>query len=170
MISNCIPFDGIFHQNYSTETPVMNHNRSLVYPQTNELYLLSNCRFLIRIALLSARSAWTAISFDFKFARMKLIIVLSLCALAAAYPSDVQRKSPMEQGRYEKLLSMLYRKANLEVDVLRGGRIVGGYWQSGFPLLLKVLTGHITDNLRGRVNFHTKSTDTLMTLGSAEAR
>lgn len=59
---------------------------------------------------------------------MKLIIVLSLCALAAAYPSNtnVQRKSPLEQARYEKLLSMLYRKANLEKDVLRGGRIVGG--------------------------------------------
>lgn len=59
---------------------------------------------------------------------MKLLIVLGLCAFAAAHPTGgwTQLKSPMEHPRYQKMLSELYRKANLEHDVLRGGRIVGG--------------------------------------------
>lgn len=59
---------------------------------------------------------------------MKLLFVLSLCALAAAHPSGgwSKVKSPMEHPRYQKMLSQLYRKANLEHDVFRGGRIVGG--------------------------------------------
>lgn len=64
---------------------------------------------------------------------MKLILVLSaLCALALAHPSgDAPQSwelmtSPMENPRYQKLLQHLYRKANFENGLVRGGRIVGG--------------------------------------------
>lgn len=60
---------------------------------------------------------------------MKLFLLLTLCAFAAAKLSSddwKQIKSPMDHPRYQNFLNKLYRKANLNHDVLRGGRIVGG--------------------------------------------